>query len=307
MVDLSVTVGSLKLNNPVLTASGTFGYGLEYVDLLDLSKLGGIVVKGLSRWPIPGNKPPRICETACGMLNAIGLQNIGVDAFLDEKLPRLADFDCAIIANVYGHSIEEYVEVAQLLDQRGAGRVHGIELNVSCPNVEAGGMAFGVDPDVVARLTQSVRQAVDLPLIVKLSPQVTDIAAIARAAQQAGADALSVTNTIPAMAIDAATRKPKLSNISGGLSGPAIKPVALRLVWVVSQAVSIPVIGLGGIMCGQDAAEFMIAGASAVQVGTATFNDPQAPCRIVGELEQFCEQQGIGAVRELTGTLKVDG
>jgi dihydroorotate dehydrogenase (NAD+) catalytic subunit len=311
-VDLSVELvapaagrSGLRLKNPILAASGTFGYGLEFVEQVDLNRLGGVVVKGLSAQPMEGAPAPRLCETSSGMLNAVGLQNIGVRAFIAEKLPALRRYDTAILANVFGHSVEEYVEVIRQLEE--AEGVAAYELNISCPNVNKGGVEFGRDPQLAAEVVSAARAAAQRrPLIVKLSPNVTDITVLARAAAEAGADALSVVNTFTGMAIDLATRRSRLGRPTGGLSGPAIKPLALRMVWETARAVSIPVIGLGGISSGEDAVEFLVAGARAVQVGTANFVQPFATIRILEELENYCRMNKIAAVRELTGTLRTD-
>ena len=271
---LEVEVAGIRMKNPVMTASGTFGYGSEYVDFIDLNKLGAVVVKGITSGPWVGNPMPRIFETPSGMLNAIGLQNVGVDGFIDKKLPYLRDFDVPVIVNICGEQVEEYLEVTEKLD--AADGVAAIELNISCPNLHCGGMSFGVDPKLTEELVKGVRAKTTLPLLVKLSPNVTDITVIARAAEGAGADGLSVINTALGMAIDINTRRPQLANITGGLSGPAIKPIALRMVWQVYNAVNIPIIGMGGIMTGDDAIEFYIAGAAAVAVGTANFINPRA-------------------------------
>ena len=300
--DLSVTIGPLRLRNPVLTASGTFGYGLEFLPFLDLADLGGIVVKGLSPRPRPGNRPERIVETPAGMLNAIGLQNVGVDAFIAEKLPALRKHDVAVVANVFGETVAEYVEVCGKID-RSQG-VAAIELNVSCPNVEAGGMAFGSDPAALASVTRACRASTRLPLIVKLSPNVTDIRETARAAEAEGADAVSLVNTYVGMAVDVDRRRPVLANVSGGLSGPAIRPLAVWATWQVSRAVRIPVIGMGGIMTARDALEFILAGATAVEVGTANFIHPDAAVRVARGLAEYLLEHGIGTVRELVGTLR---
>ena len=301
--DLRVKIGSLELKNPVLTASGTFGYGQEFAPLIDLNALGGIVVKGLSLKPIAGNPPPRTVETPCGMLNAIGLANIGLEAFLKEKLPWLRELDTAVIVNIYGHSIDEYGEVAAGL--KGVEGISAIEVNISCPNVDRGGMAFGTDPDVSARVTEEVLKNTDKPVIVKLSPNVTDITTIAAAVEKAGAHAVSLINTLTGMAIDVDTRTPKLANISGGLSGPAIRPVALYMVHQVVNSVNIPVIGGGGIMDYRDALEFLIAGARAVQVGTANFVNPRAAIDIIEGLERFCSDQGFNSIDDIIGSLKL--
>ena len=303
--DLSVQVAGLTLRNPVMTASGTFGYGGEFRDLVDLERLGAIIVKGLSLEPSPGNPPPRIVETPCGMLNAIGLENIGIEAFRASRLKFLRRLGTPIIVNIYGQREEDYVTLAQVID--GEPDISAVEVNISCPNVKAGGIAFGVDPAAAAALTRRIRSVTTKPLILKLSPNVTDIAAIARAVEGEGADAVSLINTITGMAIDVATRRPKLANITGGLSGPAIRPVAVRMVWQVAGAVSIPVIGIGGIMNGRDALEFLIAGASAVQVGTANFVNPRATMDIIDELQGFMQKQGIAQLKDLIGSLRLDG
>ena len=300
--DLAVQVGALSLKNPVLTASGTFGYGQEYAPIMDPSLLGGIVVKGISLKPMAGNPPPRIVETPCGMLNAIGLANVGLEAFLSKKLPMLQDLDTCVIVNIYGHTLDEYGAVAAGL--KGVSGVAALEVNISCPNVEQGGMAFGTDPVVAAQVTERVLQETDKPVIVKLSPNVTDIRAIARAVEQAGAHALSLINTLTGMTIDVEKRTPKLANGSGGLSGPAIRPVALHLVHQVVRAVNIPVIGMGGILEARDALEFLIAGAQAVQVGTANFANPRASLDILEGIEQFLRNRDIDSVKEIIGSLK---
>jgi dihydroorotate dehydrogenase (NAD+) catalytic subunit len=284
-MDLSVKIGALRLGNPILAASGTFGYGLEFAHLVDLNRLGGFVTKGLSREPIEGAPAPRLCETPSGMLNAVGLQNVGVRAFVGEKLPVLRKFDTAIIANVFGYALEDYVEVLRVLED--ADGLAGYELNISCPNVKRGGIQFGSDPVCVAEVVGAARRAATKrPLWVKLSPLVTDIGVIARAAEEAGADALTVANTYPAMAIDYRTGKSRLGNQTGGLSGPAIKPITLRLVWETRKVVKIPVLGLGGIETVEDVLEYLAVGASAVQVGTASFADPKASQRLVEGLQR---------------------
>ncbi len=299
--DLSVTIGSVRLKNPVLTASGTFGYGLEFLPFLRLAQLGGIVTKGLSPRPRKGNPPDRIVETPAGMLNAIGLQNVGVDAFLEEKLPALREHDTAIVANVFGETEAEYVEVCEKLD--AATGVAAIELNVSCPNTEAGGMLFGNDAASLARITRACRLKTRLPLWVKLSPNVTDIREVAKAAEAEGADALSLVNTFVGMAIDVDKRRPVLANVSGGLSGPAIRPLAVWMTWQVARAVSIPIVGMGGIMNARDAVEFILAGATAVQVGTANFVDPRAAVVVVEGLARWMAERDVPSVRELVGAL----
>jgi dihydroorotate dehydrogenase (NAD+) catalytic subunit len=302
--DLSVEVGPLRLKNPVMTASGTFGYGLEFLPFLDLAKLGGVVVKGLSPRPRRGNPPERIVETPAGMLNAIGLQNVGVDVFLNEKLPELRKHDTAVVANVFGETVADYVEVCRKLD--GAPGLAAIELNVSCPNVEAGGMVFGNDPEALAAVTRACRKATSLPLMVKLSPNATDFVGTALAAEAEGADALSLVNTFVGMVIDVERRRPALANVTGGLSGPAIRPLAVRLTRQVYEAVSIPIVGMGGIMEARDALEFILAGATAVQVGTANFVKPDASVRVVADLESWLADRGIASIRELVGALEVE-
>ncbi len=300
--DLSVTFAGIKLKNPVLTASGTFGYGEEFSEFVNLNQLGGVIVKGISLKPIKGNPPPRIWETPSGMLNAIGLENPGVDVFLNEKMPYLRKYDTAVIVNMFGYSLEEYVGVAERLD--GARGISGIEVNISCPNVKAGGMAFGTDLRATFELLSAVRKATRLPLIAKLSPNVTDVTAFARTAADAGCDGLSLINTLLGMAIDVRCKKPRLANCTGGLSGPAIRPVAVRMVWQVARAVSLPIIGMGGIVTGEDAIEFMLAGASAVAVGTANFINPRATLDVLNGIEGFMREQNIGDLREVIG--KVD-
>jgi len=303
-VDLSVDLGPLRLKNPVVAASGTFGYGTEFTSYLDLSSLGGLVTKGLSLKPRRGNAPSRTCETASGMLNAIGLANVGVEAFLDEKLPALRRYDTAVIANVFGESEEEYVAVARRLN--GAAGLHALELNLSCPNTSRGGLAFGVSPPMTRQVVAAVRRAApDLPLIVKLTPNVTDIAEAAAAARDGGADILSLVNTFLGMAIDLAARRPVLDNVVGGLSGPAIKPLALHMVHRVYRAIELPIMGMGGISNVEDALEFMVAGSTAVQVGTANFFKPAACEEIVGAMASWCREAGLGSVREVIGSLKL--
>ncbi|MGE0103628.1 MAG: dihydroorotate dehydrogenase [Blastocatellales bacterium] len=301
---LAVEIAGIRFNNPVLTASGTCGYGLDLAELIDLDRLGGICTKGLSARPMPGNAPWRIVETHGGMLNAIGLQNIGARAFVEEKLPRLRAYDTRIIPNVFGYTIEEYIEAIEILES-GEG-IHGYELNISCPNVKAGGESFANDATQAAAVTRAVRKASSRPVIVKLSPNVTDVASIARAVEAAGADALSLINTAVGMSIDINTRRPRLANVTGGLSGPAIKPIAVRCVYQAFRAVRIPLIGIGGIANTEDALEFLIAGASAVQVGTANFYDPGASMKIVDGLADYCRMQGLKSITELIGTVKLD-
>ncbi len=300
---LEVNVAGIQMKNPVMTASGTFGYGSEYVDFIDLNKLGAVVVKGITSVPWVGNSMPRIFETPSGMLNAIGLQNVGADGFIDKKLPYLRNFDVPVIVNICGEQVEEYLEITEKLD--AADGVAAIELNISCPNLHCGGLSFGVDPKLTDELVKGVREKTTLPLLVKLSPNVTDITVIARAAESAGADGLSVINTALGMAIDINTRRPQLANITGGLSGPAIKPIALRMVWQVYNAVSIPIIGMGGIMTGDDAVEFFIAGAAAVAVGTANFINPHASLDVVDGIEEYLDRHGMRSIAELVGSLEV--
>jgi len=285
-----------------MTASGTFGYGEEYADYVDLNRLGAIVVKGLSLKPRLGNPPPRIMETASGMLNAVGLQNIGVDVFIEEKLPFLQKHDVAVIANIYGESYLEYQKVARKLSS--VKGVHALEVNVSCPNVKKGGLSFGADPKAAAEVTRRVKGETNLPVIVKLTPNVTDIAAIAQAVEKAGADAVSLINTLAGMSVDLKTRMSHLKNITGGLSGPAIKPVALRMVWQVVQRVSIPVIGIGGIMNAEDALEFLILGAKAVQIGTANFINPRATLNVIDGMQNYLVDNKIEDINDIIGTFK---
>jgi dihydroorotate dehydrogenase (NAD+) catalytic subunit len=299
--DLRVRLAGLELRNPVVTASGTFASGREYADFIDLSRLGAVVTKGVSLEPWAGNDSPRIAETASGMLNSIGLQNPGVEAFAGNDLGWLAEQDVPVIVNVSGHTVAEYAAVAERLDAEAA--VDALEVNISCPNVDAGGMAFGTDCASAAEVTAAVRAVTRKPVIVKLSPNVTDIAEIARAVEAAGADAVSLINTLLGMAIDARTRKPKLARVVGGLSGPAIKPVALRMVWQVYRAVSVPIVGMGGIMTGEDAVEFMLAGATAVAVGTANFVDPRTAVRVVDGIAEYCREAGVERAADLIGAL----
>lgn len=300
---LATSLCGIALKNPVIAASGTFGYGSEFASLLDLNALGGIVVKGLSREPIQGNPEPRIWEAESGMINSVGLQNVGVRAFVAEKLPPLSGLSTPIFANVFGYAIEDYVEVLRVLED--APGLAGYELNVSCPNTKKGGIAFAADPAMLAEVVGAARAVARRPLIVKLSPNVTGIKPFAIAAEEAGADAVSLVNTFISLAIDARTRKPRIGAGFGGLSGPAIKPIALRMVFEAAGAVKIPVIGIGGVAKGEDAAEYLIAGASAVEVGTATFWDPASPIRIARELDRFCRNEGIANVAELVGTLRM--
>lgn len=299
--DLRVSIGSLNLRNPIMTASGTFGYAREFEPYVNLHRLGAVVVKGISLKPRPGNPPPRIVETSAGMLNAIGLENVGVDRFITDKMKSLQDINVPVIVNILGDTLEEYSEIAaRLSDVKG---VAAIEVNISCPNVKKGGVAFGTDPKMAFSVTQAVKKNATVPVIVKLSPNVTDITSIASAAENGGADAVSLINTLIGMAIDHRSRRPCLANVIGGLSGPAIKPVALRLVFQVAQVVSIPVIGIGGIETAEDVVEFMLAGATAVQIGTANFINPRASEDAVEGLGRYVSEQKLGSVRELIGGL----
>ncbi|HAP67789.1 MAG TPA: dihydroorotate dehydrogenase [Nitrospinae bacterium] len=302
-INLSVNIAGILMKNPVMVASGTFGYGEEYAKYIDLNKLGAIVVKGLSLTPREGNPPPRIVETSAGMLNSIGLQNIGIDSFVNDKLPFLEKFDTKVIVNFFGDSIDEYCEVAKKVDS--VSGIHGLEMNISCPNKKEGWLEFGTNPDLAFRVVNAVRKNTRLPLIVKLSPNVTDITVIAKAASDAGADAISLINTLSGMVIDIKTRKPKLANIIGGLSGPAIKPVALKMVWQVAKTIKLPIIGVGGIMTYEDAIEFMIAGASAVQIGTANFIDPASSEKIIDGLKLYCGQNSIKDINEIAGSIAI--
>jgi dihydroorotate dehydrogenase (NAD+) catalytic subunit len=299
-----VNVGALRLSNPILAASGTFGYGVEFAHLVDLNRLGGLVVKGLSLEPIAGAPEPRLCETPSGMLNAVGLQNVGVRAFVAEKLPALRQYRTAVVANVFGYTIDEYVGVIRILED--AEGLAAYELNISCPNTAHGGIQFGSDPQMVSEVVSAARQAARRPLWVKLSPNVTEIGAIARAAENAGADALTVANTYQAMSIDIQTRKSRLGRTTGGLSGPAIKPITLRLVYEARRAVKIPIIGLGGIEKADDVLEYVIAGASAVQVGTANFSQPKACVEILDQLEKSCRNNNINSINSLIGSFQAD-
>jgi dihydroorotate dehydrogenase (NAD+) catalytic subunit len=296
---MNISIGSLQLKNPVLTASGTFGYGEEYDSLVNLHRLGAIIVKGISLLPRRGNPPPRIAETACGMLNAIGLENVGLESFLAKKLTFLQSINTPLIVNILGDTVEDYQQLADRLN--GVEKVAALEVNISCPNVKQGGVAFGTDPNMAHAVTKGVRRHFSRPVIVKLSPNVTDITEIARAVEEAGADALSLINTVLGMAIDIKTCKPKLANIFGGLSGPAIKPIALRMVWQVAECVSIPIIGIGGITTPEDAVEFMLAGASAVQVGTTNFINPKAAEEIIQGIGTYLAENKMASLQELIG------
>lgn len=302
---MSVSVAGIEMKNPVMAASGTFGYGIEFEDVVTLDRLGGFVVKGLSREPMPGNPPPRLFETAAGMLNAIGLQNIGAQAFVGEKLPLLRKIkNIVVLANVFGHTQEDYEEVTRILND-GEG-IAGYELNVSCPNTSCGGIAFGTDPRMLFDVVSAVKRIATRPVIVKLSPNVTSIPQMARVAEEAGADAISLVNTFVAMAIDAETRKPRISNVTAGLSGPAIKPIALRMVWEAAKSVKIPVIGIGGISTAEDVIEFMLAGATAIEVGTVNYWDPCACETLVDSLAKWCLEHRIEKLSSLTGGLQLD-
>ena len=298
---LETEIAGIHLHTPIFTASGTFGFGEEFADFVDLSRLGGVMVKGTTLKPRRGNDGVRITETPAGMLNCIGLENPGAPYFLEHYLPEAKKLGCPYIANMVGKSVEEYAECAKLLSVPG---ISALEVNISCPNVKVGGAAFGTDPAQAAAVTRAVKDATDLPVIVKLSPNVTDVVTIAKAVEAAGADAISLINTLLGIAIDTRTRTPILGNVTGGLSGPAIKPVALRMVWQVAKAVNIPVCGLGGVMTGEDVVEFMMAGAKTVQVGTANLADPTAMARIVRELDAWCDKNGVKDVNEIVGTLK---
>ena len=303
MVQLSTKIGSLELKNPVMTASGTFGYGTEYADFMDISRLGAIIVKGTTLNPRQGNPYPRMAETPSGMLNAVGLQNKGVDYFVDHIYPEVQKIGTAIIVNVSGSCIDDYVQTAGIINTLDA--IPAIELNISCPNVKQGGMAFGVNPESAAQVVSAVRKAYDKTLIVKLSPNVTDITEIARAVEDAGADSVSLINTMLGMAIDAEKRRPILSTITGGMSGPAVKPVALRMVWQTAKAVKIPVIGLGGICSATDAIEFLLAGASAIQIGTANFIDPSISKKVIDGIADYLQRHNFSSVQDIIGALQV--
>ena len=303
MVDLSVEIGKLKLKNPIMTASGTFGYGEEFADFIDLNRLGGIIVKGTTLHHREGNPYPRMAETPSGMLNAVGLQNKGVDYFIEHIYPRIKDLDTRVIVNVSGSCIDDYVAVCEKLSP--LNKVAAVEINISCPNVKQGGMGFGTTCSGAESVTSAVRKAYDGTMIVKLTPNVTDITEIARAVEAAGADAVSLTNTFLGMAIDVEKRKPMLSTITGGLSGPCIRPIAVRMVWQVANAVKVPVVGLGGIASGRDAIEFLLAGATAVQIGTANFVDPQVTVKAIDYIEDYLKRHQITSVRELIGGMEV--
>lgn len=303
---LEVEVGGIRMKNPVMTASGTFGYGEEFSPFIDLDKLGAIVLKGITLKPKRGNPPPRIIETPSGILNAIGLQNVGVEVLINKKLPYLQKFTTPVIINISGDTIEEYVELARKLDNISQEKgIAGLEINISCPNVQKGGIVWGTEAQLTYKVVNNIRKVTTLPLIVKLSPNVTDIKVIAQAAEEAGADVLSLINTLVGMAVDVSLRRPKLVNISGGLSGPAVKPVALWMVWQVFQTVNIPIIGMGGIMKAQDALEFIIAGARAVSIGTANLVNPKAAIEIIKGIEEYLVENKIKDINELVGSLKI--
>lgn len=301
--DLRVNIGSLDLQNPVMTASGTFGYAREFEKLVNLHRLGGVVVKGISLAPRAGNPPPRIVETPCGMLNAIGLQNVGVKRFIDEKMTYLRTINVPVIVNILGDTVEEYREITRMLEDTEG--IAALEVNISCPNVKKGGVAFGNDPRMAAAVTSAVKEVSSVPVMVKLSPNVSDVTLVARAVEDAGADSVSLINTLIGMAIDLERRKPVLANVIGGLSGPAVKPVALRMVYQVAQVVKIPVIGIGGIDCTEDALEFLVAGASAIQVGTANFVNPRVSEDIVEGMSSYVKRNRLDSVRDLIGALEV--
>lgn len=301
MARLNVSIGSLQLKNPVMTASGTFGYGEEFADFMELSSIGGIIVKGTTLHAREGNDYPRMVETPSGMLNAVGLQNKGVNYFAEHIYPRIKDCGSEVIVNVSGATVDDYVGVAERLSELSG--IHAIEVNISCPNVKQGGMAFGTTAKGAAAVTSALRKAWNRTMIVKLSPNVTDITEIARAVEDEGADSVSLINTLMGMAVDVERRRPYLSTVTGGLSGPAVRPVAVRMVWQVAKAVKIPVIGLGGITCGRDALEFLMAGATAVEVGTANFLDPAVSSRIVSEISDYCERHKISDIREIIGII----
>jgi dihydroorotate dehydrogenase (NAD+) catalytic subunit len=303
MVNLEISIGNLKFRNPVLTASGTFGYGSEFDDFIDISRLGGIVLKGTTMEPREGNPYPRMAETPSGMLNSVGLQNKGIDYFEKNIYPKVSSYDTNVIVNINGSYIEDYIALAERINK--LEKIPAVELNISCPNVKMGGMAFGTNPDTAREVIRAVRSAYSKVLIVKLSPNVTDIAEFAKIAEEEKADSVSLINTLLGMAVDAMTMKPLLSTITGGLSGPAVKPVALRMVWQVAKAVNIPVIGMGGIMNANDAVEFLLAGATAVQVGTASFIDPQISVKIVDGIEKYLTDKGFSDVRDLTGKINM--
>ncbi|MBI5559799.1 MAG: dihydroorotate dehydrogenase [Deltaproteobacteria bacterium] len=299
--DTSVKLGRLELKNPVMTASGTFGYALEFEPYMDVERLGAVVLKGLSLKPRDGNPPPRSCETPCGMLNSIGLQNVGVEAFIKEKLPRLKRLKTRVVANIFGETIIEYAEVARRLDS--ADGVDAVEVNISCPNVKKGGLSFGSDPSGAAKVVTAVRKATKLHVMTKLSPNVTDIRVMVRAVEDAGTDSISLINTIPGMAIDVERRRAVLSTVTGGLSGPAIRPIAVRMVWEAAKAATVPIVGIGGIVNARDALEFIMAGATAVEIGTANFLDPASAIAVVHGIEEYMRKNGVRTIKEITGAV----
>jgi dihydroorotate dehydrogenase (NAD+) catalytic subunit len=301
-VDLSVDIGGIKMKNPIMAASGTFGYGEEYKDFIPINRLGAFVTKGISLKPHSGNPPPRIVETTGGMLNAIGLQNIGVKALIEEKIPNLKKFGTPVIVNIFGTTIKEYEDVARALE--GISGIAGLEVNISCPNLKRGGISFGTDPREVFKVVSKIRKSSSRPIVVKLSPNVTDVTVIAQSAEEAGANAISLINTLTGMVVDVETRSPKLGNITGGLSGPAIKPVALRMVWEVYSKVNIPIVGVGGVCSAQDALEFIIVGASAVQIGTAHFINPRVSVEVIAGLEHYLKDHNIRTIQDLVGSLE---
>ncbi len=303
-MNLSVKIGDLVLKNPVMVASGTFGYGGEYSSLIDINMLGAVVTKGISLEPSPGNPPPRIVETPSGMLNAIGLQNVGFQSFVTDKMPLLREYDTAVIVNFYGSKIEDYVELAAKLSS--VEGVDALEANISCPNIKEGGITFGTDPEMAYEVTEKVRAVTDKPLIVKLTPNVTDISAVAKRVEDAGADAVSLTNTFAGMVIDIDACRPAIANITGGLSGPAIRPLSLRMVWETVKAVTIPVIGIGGIIGSSDALQFLICGACAVQVGTGLFVDPKTPISIINGIQNYLIDKDLADINDVIGSLKTD-
>jgi dihydroorotate dehydrogenase (NAD+) catalytic subunit len=301
---MRVQFAGIELRNPVIAASGTFGYGMEFEDIVSLDRIGGLVTKGLSREPMAGNPAPRLIETASGMMNAIGLQNIGVRAFIEKKLPPLRNYPgCAVVANVFGYRVEDYVAVIEALND--AEGIAAYEINASCPNTGHGGQVFGTNRKLLAGLVTAAKKAASRPIVIKLSPNVTSIARMAKAAEESGADAISLVNTFLALAIDARTRKPRIANVTAGLSGPAIKPIALRMVYETAKAVQIPILGMGGIVTAEDAVEFLLAGATAVQVGTASYADPRAVERLVGSLTYWCKSHNVDRVSSLTGGLQI--
>lgn len=307
MADLTTKLGNLTLRNPVMTASGTFGFGEEYKDYFPLNALGAIVVKGVAVFPSHGNRMPRVCEVTSGMMNAIGLQGPGIEKFLNDPhyLPFLKTLDTAVIVNIWGKSVEQYAEVAKRLDEGADGAIAAIEINISCPNVKEGGISFGTDAALGCEVVRAVRENTSLPIITKLSPTAPSIPKFAQAVEAAGSDMISLINTIPAMSIDIKTRRPRIANVTGGLSGPALKPIAVRMVYEAAQAVRIPIIGMGGLMTAEDAIEFMLAGASAVAVGTATFVDPLAPVKVVEGIDAWLNKEGIASVSEIIGKVQI--